>query len=67
MSLGQTRKFRIRHRETKETVTVDLEPGSLVVMSGLSQQCWVHEVPKARRITEPRINLTFRFVSQALS
>ena len=67
VSLGQTRKFRIRHRETKETVTIDLEPGSLVVMSGLSQKCWIHEVPKARRITEPRINLTFRFVSQALS
>ena len=67
VSLGHTRKFRIRHRETKETVTIDLEPGSLVVMSGLSQKCWIHEVPKARRITEPRINLTFRYVSRALS
>ncbi|MFM1752541.1 MAG: hypothetical protein RL119_1503 [Actinomycetota bacterium] len=65
VSLGQRRTFRIRHRETKETVSIDLESGSLVVMSGLSQKCWVHEVPKARRITEPRINLTFRYVFQA--
>ncbi len=62
ISVGQVRRFRIRHRETKETVAIDLESGSLLIMSGRSQQCWMHEVPKARRITEPRINLTFRYV-----
>lgn len=63
VSVGQQRRFRIRHRESRETIDVQLEHGSLVMMSGLSQQCWVHEVPKARRITEPRINLTFRYVN----
>lgn len=62
LSLGRTRKFRFRHRETKETIEVDLEPGSLVVMSGLSQTCWIHDVPKSKRVKEPRINLTFRRV-----
>lgn len=62
VSVGCTRRFRIRHRESKETIEIALEPGSLLTMSGLSQRFWVHEVPKARRITEPRINLTFRYV-----
>lgn len=62
LSLGRTRTFRFRHRDTKETISVELESGSLVVMSGLSQVCWVHEVPKSKRVTDPRINLTFRRV-----
>lgn len=60
LSLGATRKFRFRHRTTKEIVECDLPTGSLVVMSGLSQKCWVHEVPQQKRVTSPRINLTFR-------
>lgn len=60
LSLGATRKFRFRHRVTKEVVECALPSGSLVVMSGLSQKCWVHEVPQQKRVTTPRINLTFR-------
>jgi alkylated DNA repair dioxygenase AlkB len=60
LSLGVTRRFRFRHRTTKEIVECELPTGSLVVMSGLSQKCWVHEVPRQKRITTPRINLTFR-------
>jgi alkylated DNA repair dioxygenase AlkB len=60
LSLGVTRRFRFRHRTTKEIVECELPTGSLVVMSGLSQKCWVHEVPQQKRITTPRINLTFR-------
>ena len=66
LSLGCPRRFRMRHRETKETIDIELESGSLLVMSGLSQQCWVHEVPKSRRVTAPRINLTFRYVFETV-
>ena len=62
VSLGATRRFDLRHRETKQTVKVDLEDGSLLVMSGLSQQCWVHQIAKTARPVGPRINLTFRLV-----
>lgn len=62
VSLGRTRRFRLRHGETRRIVEVDLESGSLLVMSGLSQARWMHEVPKSKRIVEPRINLTFRRV-----
>lgn len=49
-------------RETKRTVQVQLDSGSLLVMSGLSQHSWVHQVPRSKRVSEPRINLTFRRV-----
>jgi alkylated DNA repair dioxygenase AlkB len=62
ISLGAPRRFKFRHLETKEQVEATLEPGSLVVMSGLSQSCWEHEVPRQKSIREPRINLTFRQV-----
>ncbi len=60
LSFGATRRFDMRHKETKETVSLSLESGSLIVMSGASQSCWKHQVPKQLRIKEPRVNLTFR-------
>lgn len=62
LSLGQTRKFRMRHVETREIVDIALEHGSLLVMSGLTQHCWMHEVPKTKRFVEQRVNLTFRSI-----
>jgi alkylated DNA repair dioxygenase AlkB len=62
VSLGATRRFDLRHRQTKETVKVDLENGSLLVMSGLSQHCWVHQIAKTAKPVGARINLTFRLV-----
>ena len=62
VSLGATRRFDLRHKETKEMVRADLEDGSLLVMSGLSQHCWVHQIAKTKTPVGPRINLTFRQV-----
>ena len=62
VSLGETRRFDLRHKESGETVRVDLEDGSLLVMSGLSQHCWVHQIAKTKSKVGPRINLTFRRV-----
>lgn len=60
VSLGSTRRFEFKHRDTSETVKIDLPHGSVLVMSGASQQRWIHRVPKQPRVTSPRINLTFR-------
>jgi alkylated DNA repair dioxygenase AlkB len=60
ISLGAERRFDFRHRDTKEVVSTKLPHGSLLVMSGLSQKCWVHRLPKTPRLETPRINLTFR-------
>ena len=62
VSLGATRRFDMRHRKTGETIKIQLESGSLLVMAGKSQHCWVHQVAKTKRVNEPRINLTFRCV-----
>jgi alkylated DNA repair dioxygenase AlkB len=63
VSLGATRRFDLRHKESGETVRADLEDGSLLVMSGLSQHCWVHQIAKTKTKVGPRINLTFRRVA----
>ena len=62
VSLGATRRFDLRHKESGETVRIDLEDGSLLVMSGLSQHCWVHQIAKTKTKVGPRINLTYRRV-----
>lgn len=62
LSFGAERKFSFKHRERKEGVSVMLEDGSLLEMRGRTQRCWVHQLPKTRRVSAPRVNLTFRRV-----
>lgn len=62
LSLGATRKFRIRHNRTRETRTFLLGHGALIIMTGTMQKFWQHEVPKTKRPVGERINLTFRQV-----
>lgn len=64
LSLGATRKFRIRHNGTRETQTFLAGHGTLIVMSGTMQRFWQHEVPKTKKPVGERINLTFRQVLQ---
>jgi len=67
LSLGGSRRFRLRHRGRKELepVAIELECGSLLIMQGDTQRFWKHQVPKTRRTVAPRINLTFRRIGQA--
>jgi alkylated DNA repair dioxygenase AlkB len=60
LTFGAERKFSLKHKATKETVSLTLEAGSLFVMKGATQSNWVHCLPKMKNITTPRINLTFR-------
>ncbi len=64
LSLGATRKFRIRHNVTRETKTFLAGHGTLIVMAGTMQQYWQHEVPKTKQDVGERINLTFRKISK---
>lgn len=66
VSLGARRRFDFKHRETGEKISVWLEDGSLLVMAGATQELWLHALPKSKRITEPRINLTFRQIRDDL-
>lgn len=60
ISLGAERKFAIKHKRTKETVSIMLEHGSLLEMKEQTQTFWLHRLPPSTKISEPRINLTFR-------
>ncbi|MBK8878974.1 MAG: alpha-ketoglutarate-dependent dioxygenase AlkB [Haliscomenobacter sp.] len=62
LSFGAERKFAFKHKETKETISLILEHGSLLVMKGATQTNWLHRLPPTKRIAEPRINLTFRTI-----
>ena len=64
LSLGQARSFHLKHKTTpKLKHKITLTSGSLLVMKGTTQQYWLHQVPKEPKITQPRINLTFRHVN----
>ena len=60
-SLGAARDFHLRHKQKKQTHKMVLEPGSLLLMSGNTQACWQHHIPK-RAQALPRLNLTFRTI-----
>lgn len=67
VSLGATRRFRMRHRRHRgQVLTIDLAHGSLLLMQGPTQHHWLHAVPKTTRAVGERINLTFRRVGSML-
>lgn len=63
LSFGAERKFSFKHKSTKETVSILLEHGSLLVMKDTTQTNWLHRLPPTKRISTPRINLTFRTIN----
>ena len=63
VSLGATRRFLLRHRhDPARRLSLDLEPGSLLLMAGRTQRYWKHALPRTARPAGERINLTYRHV-----
>ncbi|GAK87394.1 alkylated DNA repair protein AlkB [Vibrio ponticus] len=62
VSLGAKRKFSLKHKKSGDKIDQQLCHGSLLVMAGDVQHHWRHALPKSRRISQPRINLTFRYI-----
>jgi len=60
LSFGAERKFSLKHRLTKESHSVLLENGSLLIMKGTTQTNWLHSLPISKKINSQRVNLTFR-------
>ncbi|WPP50379.1 alpha-ketoglutarate-dependent dioxygenase AlkB family protein [Catalinimonas niigatensis] len=60
LSLGAERKFAFKHKESKQTISLLLEHGSLLMMKGTTQTNWLHRLPPTKKVRRPRINLTFR-------
>jgi alkylated DNA repair dioxygenase AlkB len=62
LTFGAARKFSFKHKRTKETVSLILQHGSLLVMKGITQTHWQHRLPPTKKIVMPRVNLTFRTI-----
>lgn len=62
LSFGAERKFAFKHKESKETISLILEHGSLLLMKGTTQSHWLHRLPPTKKTSKPRINLTFRTI-----
>jgi alkylated DNA repair dioxygenase AlkB len=61
LSLGATRRMTIRAKQAPRRVLhVDLEAGSLLVMSYETQRYYTHGIPKTPEPVGPRISLAFR-------
>jgi alkylated DNA repair dioxygenase AlkB len=67
LSLGVTRNFDLKHKRNRLIKKrIELTHGSLLLMSGRTQKDFKHQIAKSKRIHEPRINLTFRYIFEAL-
>lgn len=62
LSLGGTRRFLMRNKDSKAKWEFELAHGDLLVMHGACQSEFEHCVPRTKRVAEQRINLTFRNV-----
>ncbi len=63
LSLGAARRFALRHRDDPaRKLAFELPHGSLLVMSGTTQRCYRHSLPRTARPVGERISLTFRTI-----
>ena len=62
LSLGAERTFEFKHKKDQSKVKVLLEHGSVLLMKYPTQKHWLHQLPKTKKSSTPRINLTFRTI-----
>lgn len=65
LSLGAERRFAFKRKQPgARSLTLPLAHGSLLLMSGETQQHYRHAVPRSARVVGERINLTFRWITR---
>ena len=63
LSLGAARRLDFRRKGSSRIEhSIELEHGSLLVMSGSTQHHWQHQIARTRKVIAPRLNLTFRLI-----
>ena len=62
VSLGGVRMMHFRSTQGRGTFRVQLLPGSLILMSGMTQGYYQHSIPKTKRAVGVRLSLTFRTI-----
>ncbi|MBL8164445.1 MAG: alpha-ketoglutarate-dependent dioxygenase AlkB [Anaerolineae bacterium] len=64
VSFGAARQFQFKHKhDPQQRASIELTHGSLLLMGGATQHFWKHQIPKSKRVTDARINLTFRTIN----
>lgn len=63
LSLGQSRRFDLKHKELGCQLQLTLADGDLLVMAGACQRFWQHALPKQAKAQGTRYNLTFRYIA----
>lgn len=61
-SFGAERLFAFKHKKTGQRLSLLLEQGSLLLMKDATQAHWLHRLPPTKKVSRPRINLTFRTI-----
>jgi alkylated DNA repair dioxygenase AlkB len=65
LNLGAARRFDFRRKGgSRIEHSIELGHGSLLVMSGPTQHYWQHQIARSRKVSEPRLNLTFRQINR---
>lgn len=70
LSLGATRTLRFKPKprsglaQESSPVALELGHGDLLLMDPPTQEHWLHELPRRKRVQQSRINLTFRRIRQ---
>jgi alkylated DNA repair dioxygenase AlkB len=63
VSLGAVRKFSLRSKATpRQYHHLALDSGSLLLLGGRCQHDWQHQLPRSKRVSDERLNLTFRYI-----
>jgi alkylated DNA repair dioxygenase AlkB len=68
VSLGARRRFDFRKKsDHRSKFSVVLDSGDVIIMRGITQNLWEHQIPKQPKVHEARINLTFRYIRNLYS
>jgi len=63
ISVGAERDFQFKSKHNSDDKKeLKLTHGSLLVMHDPIQDHWLHQIPVRKKVSEPRINLTFRYI-----
>jgi alkylated DNA repair dioxygenase AlkB len=60
LSVGNPRVLALRPRGGGPSLRYELGNGDLIVMGGSCQRTWDHAIPKAPRVSGPRISVQYR-------
>jgi len=64
VTFGIERIFHFKHKyEPSHKAKIILQNGSLLIMKGITQKYWLHQLPKTNKDIGERINLTFRIIT----